>query len=66
MVKRIVMKYTIIQMQCCFLFLPVYCVLKIKAFVVALIWGPRRNCATDWILKHSYSFESSSDNGHYL
>ena len=38
MVKRTAMKYTNIQIQCCFLFLPVYCVLKIEAFVVALIW----------------------------
>ena len=34
-------------------FLPLYCVLKIEAFVVALIWSPGRNCATDWILKYT-------------
>ena len=27
--------------------------LKIEAFVVALIWSPGRNCATDWILKYT-------------
>ena len=42
-------------MPCCFLFLPLYCVLKIEAFVIALIWGPRRNCATYWILKYTPS-----------
>ena len=29
--------------------------LKIEAFVVALIWSPGRNCATDWILKYTPS-----------
>ena len=38
-----------------FLFLSLYCVLKMEAFVVALIWSPRLICATDWILKYTPS-----------
>ena len=52
-VKRTKWSIPIFKCHVNFLFLPLYCVLKIEAFVVALIWSPGRNCATDWILKYT-------------
>ena len=45
-------------MPCYFLFLPLYCVLKIEAFVVALIWTQVLESLTE--LRNGLDFEIHS------